>query len=82
MHVSDFLVVYDYGTGGIWGLANGTSALEITRVLPELTVVNEKPDWMTAEILNETRLKSSFAVADPNSYPEWLRSLVADRDRA
>jgi len=77
MALSEFLVVYDYGNGGVWGLARAASADEVIRVLPELKIVNETPDWMTAGL---GRRPSSFVVSEPGSYPDWLRTLVAERN--
>lgn len=80
MALSDFLVAYDYGMGGVWAFARATSAEEVTRTFPELAVVNVRPDWMTAEVEDEMRLNRSFAVADPDTYPEWVQTLIAERN--
>ena len=42
-----FLVVYDYGAGGVWAYVVARSREEIERDFPELTVVHEPPSWMT-----------------------------------
>ena len=72
--MKDFLVVYDYGTGGVWGIAKAASEAEITRRFPELKVVHDWPDWMADEVLRKTRHVSSFVVDDETSYPAWLRA--------
>ena len=78
MSEREFLVVYDYGMGGVWGLARAQSEGEILRAFPELKVVHEAPDWMTRE--RERKLRSeSFAVAEPSTFPDWLRILLAER---
>jgi hypothetical protein len=41
-----FLVCWDYGTGGVWGLIRARSEQEIVRLYPELEVVQERPSWM------------------------------------
>ncbi|HKO20677.1 MAG TPA: hypothetical protein VJU82_17515 [Acidobacteriaceae bacterium] len=79
MSEREFLVVYDYGTGGVWGFARAASETEILETFPELTVVYETPAWMTQEEERNIRSVSSFAIGEPSSYPEWLRVLVAER---
>ena len=43
-----FLVVYDYGQGGVWGYVLARSSNQISARFPELTVVDEPPTWMDA----------------------------------
>ena len=45
-----FLVVYDYGQGGLWAWIQATSAQSILERCPELKVVDEIPSWLTAAI--------------------------------
>jgi hypothetical protein len=75
----EFLIVYDYGMGGIWGFAHAVSEAEIVEAFPELEVVHETPAWMTEERERKTRSVSSFTIGDASSYPKWLRTLVAER---
>lgn len=44
-----FLVAYDYGMGGLWGVILADSRESIVRQYPELTVVAERPAWMSDE---------------------------------
>jgi hypothetical protein len=41
-----YLVVYDYGMGGLWALVAAESADSIIAKFPELAVVSERPDWL------------------------------------
>jgi hypothetical protein len=41
-----FLVCFDYGTGGIWGLVDAISADQIRALYPKLTVVDKHPTWL------------------------------------
>ena len=41
-----YLVVYDYGTGGLWAYVTASSETEILEAFPELEVVHEQPGWM------------------------------------
>jgi len=75
----DFLVVYDCGMGGVWGFARAQSEAKILRTFPELKVVHDTPAWLTQEQERNVRSVSSFTVGDGSSYPEWLRTLLAER---
>ena len=41
-----FLVCFDYGTGGIWGLVDALNADQIRALYPQLAVVDEDPQWL------------------------------------
>ena len=43
------LVVYDYGSGGVWAFVVAESAEEVEREFPELKVTWSRPSWMSAE---------------------------------
>jgi hypothetical protein len=75
----EFLVVYDYGMGGVWGFARAQSETEILQTLPELMVIHDRPAWMTQEQERNVRAVSSFTVGDGSSYPEWLQALLTER---
>jgi len=47
--VARFLVVYDYGQGGVWAYITARSSTEIVDRYPELRVVEVPPDWMSEE---------------------------------
>ena len=49
-----FLVCYDYGMGGLWGVMMARSEDEIRVKYPELVIVTERPSWMTDEIYHRT----------------------------
>jgi hypothetical protein len=48
---STFLVIDDYGTGGIWMYIHAASAQQIRERFPELIVITEWGEWMTPERL-------------------------------
>ena len=62
-----FLVVYDYGMGGIWCVVNARSAGEIRSKYPDLKVVPHRPQWMTDE--HYPRPEMRFDIDDPRG---WL----------
>ena len=47
MRRSRYLVVYDYGAGGVWAYVVARSADEIVSRFPELQIVHERPKWMS-----------------------------------
>jgi hypothetical protein len=53
-----FLVVYDYGQGGLWALLHATSVDDIHRRYSELEVFARVPDWMRADMLRLVRSES------------------------
>lgn len=73
-----FLVVYDYGSGGLWGVMLARSIEEILRVYPELQVVSDAPKWMTQDYYADL----AATPYDIDGAP-WglLNALLADRDR-
>lgn len=75
---SKFLVAYDYGTGGLWGVIIARSEGEIASIYPELTVVRERPRWMTKKRYAEL----ADAPYDIDGAP-WgiLNAILADRNR-
>jgi hypothetical protein len=73
----DFLAVYDYGTGGIWVILRALNEQEITAKYPELTVVKDRPAWMTDAVHDKIRENLSFDVDKPPT--GWLLTLVQER---
>ena len=75
----EFLVAYDYGMGGLWGIVNAQNAEEIKALYPELVIVESPPAWMTAARLQRLRDEECH---DIDGAP-WgiLNALLADRAR-
>ena len=60
--MSDHLVVYEYGTGAVWGYVGAGSAAEIIAAVPEVDVPDTAPPWLTTEdleVLRERRIELS-----------------------
>ena len=80
MSQETFMVVYDYGMGGLWGLVRADSEEEIHRLYPELVIFYERPVWMTDDSYSRIVLKDTY---DLNAPPTgMLAAIVADRDHA
>jgi hypothetical protein len=75
--VAAYLVVYDYGIGGLWALVEAPSSDSIVELYPEVQIVDSRPEWMDDERYD--RLELLWLEDDP---PQGLvRAVVADRDR-
>ncbi len=74
-----YLLVYDYGMGGIWSIMTARSEEEIKLKYPELYVYEEKPSWMDDQFYEHLRLVRCYDI-DDKAYG-WLESFVAERDR-
>jgi hypothetical protein len=73
----EFLVVYDYGMGGLWAVVAAQSATAITDRYPEVQVVADRPTWLTEErYANLARLR-----LDDHGPGTLFRAVLADRDR-
>ena len=74
-----YLVGYDYGIGGLWGVMFARSAEEIARTYPELRIVHQRPPWMNDELYDRLRDHEFY---DIDAAP-WgmLNAVLADRSR-
>jgi hypothetical protein len=64
----EFLVVYDYDTGGAWAYVRAESAAQIGAAFPELAVVDHRPDWLSADV--ERSLRETMTVdIDDRGHP-------------
>jgi hypothetical protein len=73
---SPFLVAYDYGMGGLWGVMLARSADEIRTIYPELGIAGERPAWMS----EETYEQLADDPYDIDGAPRGLlNALLADR---
>ena len=59
-----YLVVYDYGMGGVWGLIAARSQQEILQKYPSVKIVETRPGWMSDADYDNILLKSSFDIDD------------------
>jgi hypothetical protein len=73
----EFLVCYDYGNGGLWGILITPSEDAIRAKYPELAIVEERPRWMDDETLDRFHAEPLRLEDEPTGL---LTALVADRD--
>lgn len=72
-----FLVVYDYGQGGVWAFLLARTPSEIKKRFPELDVVERPPPWMTEPEIARIQERMTFDIDDePRGF---LETLIAGR---
>ncbi len=59
---SKYLVVYDYGQGGVWSFIYARDATEITSKYPELEVVENHPKWLNGDVLETIETNRTFNI--------------------
>ncbi len=74
---SEYLVVYDYGMGGLWGVLLAPSEVAIKAKYPELRIASERPAWMTEEAFQRLREQPLWLDAEPEG---MLQAVVSDRE--
>lgn len=77
MNRNEFLVLYDYGQGGLWALVHADSADQIRQRFPEVQVFDERPAMVSDEMLEAVRSAGVIDVERPAT--GWLAELEADR---
>ena len=71
---SEFLVVYDYGGGGVWAFILATSEKEVVERYPDLRIVTDHPEWMKAEEERSIRVTMTIDIEDEeNAFLAALR---------
>ena len=63
----DFLVSYDFGKAGVWGVVKARTAEEIKAKYPELEIVKAVPNNFTFDIDEEPQ--------------GWLAEMVSERGK-
>lgn len=79
-HMTPFLVCYDYGMGGLWGVLMADSRQTILDRYPELDVFASRPAWMSTEYWDELSASEPRTLDAPADGP--LVALLADRQSA
>ncbi|MFI4999207.1 MAG: hypothetical protein ACHQK9_04950 [Reyranellales bacterium] len=75
---SRYLFVYDYGTGGVWGIMHASSKEEIKRKYPKLKIVDGRPSWMSDADYKQIEARSNFDIDDVPS--GWLIDMIRETD--
>ena len=68
-----YLIVHDYGMGGVWGIISARSEQEIRQKYPSVKIMETRPTWMTNAEYSQILSKNSFDIDDaPHG---WLAKL-------
>jgi hypothetical protein len=59
---NQYLIVYDYGMGGVWGVITARSEQEIHQKYPSVEIIKIRPDWMSDEDYKNILSKNSFDI--------------------
>jgi hypothetical protein len=70
-----YLVVYDYGQGGVWAFVRARSAAEVEDTFRDLKVVENMPSWLTGDALAKTEQRMTFDV-DAIEPEDWIAKFV------
>ncbi len=70
-----YLVLHDYGMGGIWAYVLAESEDRVRREFPDFKVVPEPPSWMTEQVLSDVKKRLTLDVDDANSDKPLARIL-------
>jgi hypothetical protein len=74
-----FLVLYDYGMGGVWAYILARSPEEIGQEYPELVVYDHPPAFLTSMAID--RIEKTMTIdIDDRSNP-FLVELIKERQR-
>jgi hypothetical protein len=68
---AEYLVVNDYGTGGIWAVVSAPSKSVLEAAYPELVVFAERPTWMDESEYEAIKSEACFRFDRPPAY--WNR---------
>jgi hypothetical protein len=74
---TEFLAVYDYGTGGVWVYLLADSAAQIHECFPEFRVVSDRPNWLTDE--EDRRLRERMTIDIDDTENPFLAALLQQR---
>lgn len=73
---TEFVAVYDYGTGSGWVYLLADSAVQIHERFPELRVIRDRPNWLTGE--EDQRLRERMTI-DIDGENQFLAALLQQR---
>lgn len=68
MELREYLIVYDYGMGGVWAVMRAPSAAVLAAAYPELVVVEERPLWVDDDEYARIKAWSGFEYDAPTEY--------------
>jgi hypothetical protein len=62
-----YLVLYEYGQGGVWAFIRARSSQVIKKRFPQLEIYRDPPEWMTAGDIDEIKKKMTIDIDDESN---------------
>lgn len=62
-----FLVLHDYGMGGMWAYILAESKDQVRREFPDFKVVSERPSWMTDQVFADIKERLTLDIDEADS---------------
>jgi hypothetical protein len=75
---TEFLVLYDYRTGGAWAYLLADSEDQIRERFPNLQIVAQRPDWLTED--EDRRLRERMTIDIDDSSNPFIAALEVERE--
>ena len=75
----EFLVCFDYGTGGLWAVVIADSADQIKGRYPEVSIAPERPPWM--DDATYVKLRRDLLVVDRPEDQGIFKAVVEGRSK-
>lgn len=67
----EYLVVYDYGMGGVWAVMTAPSKPAVESAYPGMAVFEERPPWMTTSMYRRIKSHHGFSFDEPDDW--WMQ---------
>lgn len=77
MKKRNYLVAYDYGTGGAWAIIRASSKSEVLQKYPELRVYRWRPRFITKETYTKIAAALTIDIDDPPT--GWIATMIKQR---
>jgi hypothetical protein len=61
---TSYLVAYEYGQGAVWAIVHADSEVQLRHDFPELTIVHDRPPWMTDAEFEKIRAVHDYDIDD------------------
>jgi hypothetical protein len=62
-----YLVLYEYGQGGVWAYILARSSQVIRKRFPQLEINRDPPEWMTAADIDQIKEKVTIDIDDESN---------------
>lgn len=72
--MNNYLVLYDYGSGGLWAVLKAESKQKILETIPKLQILDTRPSWMTEQNYQEILKETGYSI-DSIPVDSWLSQI-------